>query len=428
MRVIVAALFLALCASVGLPGTARASSAAVVYPTGNASLDVANVQTAVDGGGSVLLKSVNAGGVPTAFNFGPADFTGSWVTVLSDVDLEGETIASGAMTTVQGGWGPIEIFNGANVTIAGIRFASPFYEAIFAFNAGSVRIVSDRIEHVVGQPVDGFLRSAGGIEVGGGVDVTIADNVIDDLDAEFSNGIEQYGALGRVEISRNRITAFNTDGIEATQYTSRPGQGTSIHDNYIRTGVARYPRGAAGTPIEINGHGSYDVERNELVVDNPNGAAVFAFGFEQFRFGPVTGATIRHNTIRLNTEPFGAVGVAFLAEVSQAFVGQNQMFGVGFAALYTSGCACEPASSLDSDTFVGNDIGSLHSGFADVFFGTPTHHATLVGQSGTVVDLGTDDVITGFSAAGAGGVGKRFADTFADRFARGPQFTGPRSR
>src|ERR1044072_6066746 len=124
MRVIVAALFLALCASVGLPGTARASSAAVVDPTGNASLDVANVQTAVDGGGTVLLKSVNAGGVPTAFNFGPADFTGSWVAVLSDIDLEGETSASGAMTTVQGGWGPIEIFDGANVKIAGIRFAS----------------------------------------------------------------------------------------------------------------------------------------------------------------------------------------------------------------------------------------------------------------------------------------------------------------
>ena len=105
-----------------------------------------------------------------------------------------------------------------------------------------------------------------------------------------------------------------------TEYLTIPGQGTRIHDNYVRPGPARYAIGSAGQGIEINGHGSFAVELNEVVCDNPNAIGIFGFGFEQFRFGPLVGPVIRHNTIRLNTEPFGAVGVAFIGEVSGAFV------------------------------------------------------------------------------------------------------------
>ena len=48
------------------------AAATVVYPTGSYPLDVQNVQAALDGGGTVLLKATNAAGVPTAFDFGPS--------------------------------------------------------------------------------------------------------------------------------------------------------------------------------------------------------------------------------------------------------------------------------------------------------------------------------------------------------------------
>jgi len=430
MRVIVAALCTALFASLALPATAaRAASATVVYPLGDASLDAANVQQALNGGGTVLLKATNASGIPTVFDFGPSSFAGASVTMDVDVVLEGETTSAGAMSTIRGGFVPLSSGHGANVTIAGLRLDHPFRDAIDLFRAGSVRVLGNHIEHVIGMPVGPGFTVADGIAAGGGLDVTISDNLIDDVDGAISTGIEQFGARGRVEIARNRVTGVNTSGIETTQYVTIAGQGTSIHDNYVRPGPARYAIGGAGNGIEINGHGSFRVERNEVVCDNPNAICIFGLGFEQFRFGPLVGPVIQHNTIRLNTDPFGAVGIAFLAEVSQAFVAQNRMYGVGYAALYTAACRCEPASALDSNMFFANETGALRSGFVDVFFDAATRHATLVGRSGTVIDLGTDDVITGFSAVGAnGGIGRRLGDTLPDRFAAQPQSGGPPSR
>jgi hypothetical protein len=49
-----------------MPGT-------LVYPTGSFPLDVQNVQAAIDGSGTIILKATNSAGQPTAFNFGPAD-------------------------------------------------------------------------------------------------------------------------------------------------------------------------------------------------------------------------------------------------------------------------------------------------------------------------------------------------------------------
>ena len=419
MRVIVAALCLALFASLALPAAAaRAAGVTVVYPTGDASVDAAHVQLAVNGGGTVLLKATDASGTPTAFDFGPSSFAGSSVTISVDVDLEGETTSSGAMTTIRGGFDPISGGNGANLTIAGLRFDGAFSDAIFLFDAGSVRIARNRVEHVVGLPIFPGFSVGDGIAVGGGVDVTVSDNVVDDVGAALGTGIEQFGARGHVEIARNTVTGVNTSGIETTQYVTIPGLGTSIHDNFVRPGPERYAIGSAGTAIEINGHGSFTVERNEVVCDNPNAICIFGFGFSQFRFGPLVGATIQRNTIRLNTDPFGAAGVGFIGQVSQAFVAQNKMSGIGFAAVFMTGCGCEPASALDSDTFLANEIATLQSGFVDVFFGVATHRATLVGRSGNVIDRGTDDVITGFSAVGAsGGVGDRLSSTLSERVA-----------
>src|SRR5262245_2343042 len=60
-----AAIYLAL---FGLASPAFADT--VVYPTGDPVQDVPAVQAAVDGGGTVLLKAVDASGAPQVFDFG----------------------------------------------------------------------------------------------------------------------------------------------------------------------------------------------------------------------------------------------------------------------------------------------------------------------------------------------------------------------
>ena len=49
------------------------AAAGTVFPTGVFPGDVERVQAELDRGGVVLLKSTNARGKPTAFNFGPAE-------------------------------------------------------------------------------------------------------------------------------------------------------------------------------------------------------------------------------------------------------------------------------------------------------------------------------------------------------------------
>src|SRR4029434_443181 len=75
-------------------GFANCAAATIVYPTGSYPLDAQNVQAALDGGGTVLLKATNAAGVPTAFDFGPSDVTGGWVEMFVDAELIGEHTAA----------------------------------------------------------------------------------------------------------------------------------------------------------------------------------------------------------------------------------------------------------------------------------------------------------------------------------------------
>jgi len=83
-------------AATGLSVAAKAQTAQnVVYPTGIYPDDLNAVQTAVNNGGTVLLKSTNVAGKPTAFNFGdvaPGD--ANTVEISTDVVIIGEGPAS----------------------------------------------------------------------------------------------------------------------------------------------------------------------------------------------------------------------------------------------------------------------------------------------------------------------------------------------
>jgi hypothetical protein len=119
-----------------------------VHPTGNESVDVLAVQTAINNiglGGTVLLKATNVEGIPTAFNFGRleynfdfppndpfgrhfSDINNHRLLINKGVVIQGERTRKGQMTTIQNGYQTFTIGSVMNtdhlgdVTIQGIHF------------------------------------------------------------------------------------------------------------------------------------------------------------------------------------------------------------------------------------------------------------------------------------------------------------------
>lgn len=87
---------------------------------------------AVSKGGVVLLKAVDAKGIPTPFNFSTdlqSAYESGYVNLTADVTIVGETVGR-SRSTILGGCGPITGFIPVKSSIQGIYFESPFDDAI----------------------------------------------------------------------------------------------------------------------------------------------------------------------------------------------------------------------------------------------------------------------------------------------------------
>ena len=366
-----------------------AGSPTIVYPTGVFPTDHRNVQAAIDIGGTVLLKATDPAGGPASFNFGPSDFSGSGVNIRGNVTLTGERAGS-AMTTILGGWEPVIVEPHSNARIEGINFERSFEAAIFVDSAEGIEITGSRITHVVGRPRPNGVSIGSGLLIQGGGDAIIADNVIDDIDAAHGIGIEQYAASGAVEIVGNTVSGTNTVAIE-----SGGAHAVHIEDNTAIPGPQRYARFASGIGIEGNGPGDFRIERNTVVCVNPFGFGILVFGTTAIPgFQPAIAPVIQKNRVTTDAE---AIAIGLIGEVPDAYVGQNTIEGNGLAALVTLSAALNRGDDLFREMFAGNNIVHFHASFADVLFDGPTHDSVLHGFSGTVVDLGTNNRITGFT-------------------------------
>src|SRR5438445_10092976 len=93
LGVFVATLFTGVILLASIQSHGATGISTIVYPTGVFPTDVQNVQAAVDLGGTVLLKSVNATGDTAAFNFGtPRCFPDRFVSLSTDVNIVGERV------------------------------------------------------------------------------------------------------------------------------------------------------------------------------------------------------------------------------------------------------------------------------------------------------------------------------------------------
>ena len=396
-----------------LATAAGAAPPTVVYPTGTFPLDVQNVQAALDGGGTVLLKAVNASGVPTHFNFGPSSLAGGSVEFHVDAELTGERVAADAETVVEGGWYCVRAFGAAqNVAVRNIAFVSSFDGALLLFGANT-KVTGNRASHVIGRFRRPLSTTAETFVTGFSGRVLIEDNVISDVEADSGFGVSQFRAAGPVVIRRNTISDTGYGTIESS-FNISPATGVpatvAIADNALRPGPAP---GVFGVGIEINGEGSYYVARNDIVIESEFGLGIYALGAPTFGIAPMIAPVIEKNDVHMRPqpefEPAIGDGIDLVGVVSGAYVGQNAIDGDAFSALGLYGVAGD-GDDLGFNTYVGNRISGFEANTADVYLDTAAHDTVFEGFSGSVLDFGSNNHITGIAPNGGAATGQRVSE------------------
>jgi hypothetical protein len=369
----------------------KTSDFTIVRPTGNFPTDVEIVQAAADAGGTVVLKATDAQGAPRAFNFGLPQPGGGSVIIRRAVTILGESVGN-HVTTIRGGYFPLRgIFATGRIVVRGIFFDGPGGNGFNFIFSDSAEFSSNVITGVVGDVLPNGTSE--GIGVFGFMysgEFVIADNVIDGFDADSADGILLIDGA-EASILRNEIHGSHSGGIAIFF----PSALVTIEDNLVVTGPGD-PSFLGGNGISGVGSlpgGNFHITGNRVEAENPlaDGIAVFGEGSQ-----PIVGAVIEKNEVLMHDSLFGAISL--YDSVSDTYVGQNRAEGTGAFALQAS--TFGPLQS--SNTFIGNNIARFESDIADVFLDFDTEDTVLVGFSGTVIDLGTNNSVTGFTKLGPG--------------------------
>ena len=387
-----------------VPGSAQAVT--VVYPTGEYPADVENVQAAVDQGGTVLLKATNAVGDPTSFNFGPPVSGSGTVFPATDVTVEGETVA-GDTTTVTGGDAPFQVYDAIELRIRGVSFVGPRGAAVFTLITGGLEFSRSSVAHVT--PIHWYDDPDTGEAIYKGQclwvqalgpssgSIAIEDNTFDDCGlngAQLGYGLALVPALNRLTVARNVIRGANLAGVILIW----PGAETVIEDNTIEPGPADVADDW-GNGIHLLGawervqNAPITMRDNDIAVEGQNAHGIWAFGDTVFNYG-VQHTALDGNRIAVRG---GSAAIGFYGLVSDSRALHNQVRGDSQFALTLGQGYFDPSDQAVRNLFVGNNIATFDASIADVLFDEHTIGNDLMGHSGTVIDLGTDNRITGYT-------------------------------
>jgi hypothetical protein len=417
LSILAGPLFFSLCAASYAAGTPRPT---IVYPTGVFPADGINVQAAADQGGIVLLKATNHQGKPTAFNFGTPDpnhggtscnVAGVTVFLNADVAILGEP-AGQKMTTINGGCTPILGLVPVRSKIEGIDFESPVGGAIVLTASTGTEIVGNRINGVIGALVgveSGFQFTDGdGIDLfGDGAPqnsvsghAIIANNVIENLSADFANGIQLDEVAAEVDISGNTVRFPQSNGdvqtIGITVFRSH--NRASIVGNDISMGPGS--PNAFPAPILVGGDhdARYVVAFNTILNTHPNGDGIEVTGGDFSE--PTQYAQVLANRVSISSTDggpsgasfFGGSGVDVYGAVNNSLIAANVIKGSSAFALNVAE-GFESTSTSDSDQLLINDISGHTSLITDVLFGTNTSNMRFAGRCVSDIDLGVNNQI-----------------------------------
>lgn len=367
-----------------------AANETVVYPTGSFPQDVQNVQAAVNAGGRVRLKAVDVNGHPTAFNFGtPENLSGRRVFLLTNVSISGERIGRN-VTTIRGGNIPFRGKVPVTTSISGISFEGPRQAAIQLTSSTGTSITDNHVSGVVGTLTRFGYTFGDGIDVFGNQNpaiaitgnVTIANNTIENLHADFANGIQLDAVDAKSEIFGNTIRDVESNGI----LVIRSGSTTAIEGNFIVPGPGN------GTALLSYGDGifiadgRYSVKLNAIHCENPFADGIYVVG------GGFAAATsqsvIESNRVEMNGSQFG--GISLYGLVDHAQVSENSIRGNGsFAVLVAEGP--DPNDRATDNRFRENNISRFTSSVGDVLFSSNTANNSYKGRCRSIIDLGVNN-------------------------------------
>ena len=382
-----AALLVALSAS----ATPAPQPTTIVHPTGEFPTDVENVQAAVDAGGIVLHAATDAGGAPTAFDFGPADASGGTVVLENDVVIVGDPDG----TVIEGGYVPFLGVEAAQTRIEGLTFDGPLVSAAVFVRSTGAEFVGNHVTGVVGAPLWFGLTEGRGVKFLGNSDpdgaitghVLVADNRFDDMGADLSEAIVFDAVAADVTVAGNEVHDVASGGVLAIQAGGR----VEITRNVIVPGTTSgFAFGNAMQLIGADG-GSYVVTHNRIACENPWADAILVVANEDvLGYGAVTDLVVSDNDVTYHGD-YGAISL--LGEISGATVSGNRIRGAG---LYALGLVpLFPGELAASNTFVGNNLTGFDATLADTLIFSHAEDTVLVGNGGTVLDLAADSEITG---------------------------------
>jgi hypothetical protein len=415
-------LSLCLLLALGAPTFAQQNPAApnvTVSGNDNPVVDLPAVQSAIDQGGTVLLKGV--------FDFGD---TGS-VVIRKDVEIIGQTdgaaiprpkIKRGSVTFKSVRSDPP--LAGPKITIRNIEFEGASWTPIYIANASGVTIVGNKITHVhpVASTRDGkkLFDVQHGMVIGTWLSLTLdkrdpyqADAVtgilrIEENEIELTNDeptktmgqgiflIHTTGVTGT--IARNVISNASRNCIEALDnFRGSNGAGlVVIEDNQLDTAAEGLPMPGPMTPNGImvgyflDPAAATDPSRAiaHIILHN----TLRTHGRTSWGIGVLLdGALVRNNSIV--TE--GADSVGIVSTGSKAYIGQNRIEGTGSAAVRLAPFAAMSAS--DSELF-GNEFERFKSSNADVVLGKGAANNRVAGRNGSIADGGSGNQVTGLIA------------------------------
>jgi hypothetical protein len=387
----------------GAPKKAESDVDEVVHPTGVFPDDVHNVQSAVDQGGTILLKATDADGMPAAFNFGPATVDGGGVNLTNDVILQGETVA-GHMTTIDGGNTPFLGVWTVNSAFHEIHFNGPRLAAVRLVISTGFEFTHCWVHAVVGAPVFPELKGQAVWANGppGGITgaLRITDNLIHDTHAEVGYGLAIFGYDAEAIIARNVIFGANTIGI-LVGLNSQPAR---IEHNLVAPGPERFPVNSAGNGIAgvipTAPTGTYHIAHNVVVCKNPLADGIYLAGeSDEFIEAPIVNSVIEKNDVEMIDSVFGAItlyGAVWNCTVRDNKIRGTGAYGLGTAAPFLGGPAANNA-------FYGNNLSHFHAvvpsfdrgDMADVFLDVHTQDTVVRGRVRSVIDLGVNNQISG---------------------------------
>ena len=393
-RCITKLVFVCFFTTIACYSTTNVAAQTELIGTGDPSIDVPAVQAAVNNGGDVLLK-------------GTFSFTGvavgsphRVVTITNSVNLFGVVDENGDAPLIINGERPFLVAaTGANVAFDGLQFQNPTTAAIWITSVGDLRIANCKFDGVVPGLIGTELVGITSGSVGGPFgNISVLNNYIDGkATATFStNGVILTGATGSVEISGNTVLNTSAHGIDLRNIAGD----AKVTGNQVITG--QFGRG--GGPgqfvdaIRCVGPGNYLIENNSLDFGYLNEAGV--------RLGGTTGAIVKLNKITGSVADDvvpGSFSAAIQVEGScnENLVADNRFQGharVVFSVVHSdfpldkqSGTSGDPQGT----SFIGNNHELFTSSLVDVEVGPVANQTTIVGGTGTIVDLGLGTIVKG---------------------------------